>query len=202
MMLALMQDDELKKESEMSAEPEADDDIVEFEYNADGEEDLKATLKKLRKNLKEEKVKSQEYLTLLQRERADFLNFKKDEGERAGNVARRAEERVILDLLPALDSYDMAFANKDAWEKVDKNWRMGVEYIHQQILKALGEYGVSPIETKLGDAFDANLHQPIETIDTDEKEKDQTISGITQTGYRINSKVIRPTRVNVFGYKE
>src|SRR3989344_1175600 len=64
--------------------PDEDDDVVLFEYNDDGEEDLKATLKKLRKDLKAEKAKTQEYLTSWQMERADFINYKKDEIERSG----------------------------------------------------------------------------------------------------------------------
>ena len=193
-----MQDEEIKIPEESVEE---DDDIVQFEYNADGEEDLKATLKKLRKDLKQTKIEKQEYLTLLQRERADFSNYKKEETERSGRVKSNAQEKVILDLLPALDSYDMAFSNKEAWEKVDKNWRTGVEYIHQQILKAIGEYGVSAIETKIGDTFDPNLHQPFETVDTDDKMKEHTIASIVQTGYNINGRVIRPVRVNVFEFK-
>lgn len=203
-------DDEIKKDENPPAGgkdsnsgipailPDEEEDVVEFEYNADGEEDLKATLKKLRKDLKAEKTKSQEYLTSWQRERADFLNYKKDEMERSGRTVSHAQEKVILDLLPALDSYDMAFSNKEAWEKVDKNWRVGVEYIHQQILKALAEYGVTPIETKIGDSFDPNLHQPVENVTTEEKENDHKIAQVIQTGYSVNGKVIRPTRVNVW----
>jgi len=178
-----------------------DIEVEEFEFNSDGEEDLRATLKKLRADLKAEKAKSQEYLTNWQRERADFINFKKDESERAKSTASYAQEKVVLDLLPALDSYDMAFSNKDAWEKVDKNWRTGVEYIHAQILKALGEYGVTPIESNVGDKFDPEIHQPTSSVDTDEENKDNTISSVTQTGYRINGKTLRPARVSVFKLK-
>lgn len=176
------------------------EDVV-FEETAEGEAETfsKDKIKKLRDELKEAKAKRDEYLALLQRERADFLNYKKDELERSGKAVGNAQERVLLDLLPALDSYDMAFANKEAWEKVDKNWRMGVEYIHQQILKALGEYSVVPIVTKIGDAFDPNIHQPIDSVDTDEKEKDHTIASIIQAGYKMGDKILRPARVNVWG---
>jgi len=144
----------------------------------------------------------QEYLSSWQRERADFQNFKKDETERMIRSIGHAREQVVFNLLPALDSYDMAFSNKEVWEKVDKNWRVGVEYIHQQILKALEEYGVTSIKTKVGDIIDLTLHQPIETIETDDKEKNHTIVSIAQTGYKIGDKVLRPVRVNVFEYKK
>ena len=174
------------------------DDIVEFVYNADGEEDLKATLKKLRKDIKEAKAKENEYLTALQRERADFINYKKDETERLRATRTYAEENFILDLLPALDSYDMAFSNREAWEKVDKNWRIGVEYIHQQILKVLADYNVSPIEARVGDAFDPALHQSLETIENSDREKESTIATVVQSGYRLGERILRPAGVKVF----
>lgn len=178
--------------------PEGEDDIVEFEYNEDGEEDLKATLKKLRKDLKEARAKEREYLTNWQRERADFLNYKKDEDARRASYSSNARERFAEDLIPVLDAYDMACANKEAWEKVDKNWRMGVEYIHKELLRVLSDNGISEIETKEGDAFDATKHEPMETIATDDDSKEHTIASIMQKGYKNGARIVRPARVKIF----
>ncbi len=142
-------------EAAIDTNEEDTDDVVEFVFNADGEEDLKATLKKLRKDLKDEKTKSMEYLTNWQRERADFQNFKKGESDRISQMGGYVREKMTEDLLPVLDAYDMAFANKEAWEKVEKNWRMGVEYIHQQLIKVLNDNGIEEIATKEGDVFDS-----------------------------------------------
>jgi molecular chaperone GrpE len=196
-----MQDDQEEKK-EIPETEEAVDDVVEFVFNDDGEEDIKATLKKFRKDLKDCKKEKEEYLAQLQRERADFINYKRDEETRVKDKLAYSRERLIMDFLPVLDSYDMAFANKDAWEKVDKNWRMGVEYIHQQLLKVLADYNVSPIDTKIGDAFDPNIHQSIENVPTDDESKDHTIAQITQSGYKLGDKIIRPARVNVFALKD
>jgi len=179
-----------------------DDDVVEFVFNNDGEEDLKATLKKFRKDLKEEKVKSVEYLTLLQRERADFLNYKKDEFERFTKSRTSAVERIVEDLLPVLDAYDMAFSNREAWEKVEVNWRTGVEYIHQQLLKVLADNGVMPIEVKVGDVFDSNIHEPVENLDTSDVSKDHTVARVTQSGYKMGERILRPARIKVYILKK
>ena len=136
-----------------------------------------------------------------QRERADFLNYKKDETVRLLRNREVATERFIEELLPVLDAYDMAFANKDAWEKVEKNWRMGVEYIHQQLLKVLAENGVTPIDGNVGDAFDHNLHESIESVETDDAGKDHTLAQIIQSGYKIGERILRPVRVKVFNLK-
>ncbi len=192
-----MADEENKIDIALNETPE-EDDVVQFEYNADGEEDLKATLKKLRKDLKEEKVKAQEYLTLLQRERADFLNFKKDVDVRLSRRADIAREQFIEELLPVLDAYDMAFSNKEAWEKVDENWRRGVEYIHSQLLKVLADYGVSEIAPKEGEMLDALAHEGMESVDTDNTSKDHTIAKVIQKGYKMADRVLRPARVKVY----
>src|SRR3989304_9814155 len=135
----------------MSDETESD---IDFEVEPDLESgDLAGAqdkLKKLKEKLKTCQKEKQEYLDGWQKERADFQNCKKDEDKRRADYMNYAKERFAFELLPVLDSYDMAFQNKEAWEKVDKNWRMGVEYIHQQLLKILSDYGVTEMEAKEG----------------------------------------------------
>lgn len=184
-----------------------DDDVVEFEYNADGEEDLKATLKKLRKQLKDTQKEKADYLTSWQRERADFMNYKKSEGDQSKRVVAKAREQFAEELLPVLDAYDMAFAHKEAWEKVDKNWRTGVEYIHQQLLKVLSENGIEEIAVNIGDAIDPNLHEAMSTIAVDSAPSDgnqnqvNTVAQVIQKGYKSGEKVFRPARVVVYEAK-
>mgnify|MGYP003440864792 FL=1 len=198
--------DENENDKEINIEetkvaPEEDDDVVEFVFNDDGEEDLKATLKKFRKDLKEVKKEKEEYLTNWQRERADFVNYKKDEASRLTRTKEVVVERFVEDLLPVLDAYDMAFSNREAWEKVDANWRMGVEYIHQQLLRVLSENGVTPIDTKVGDTFDPTKHESIETVQTEDSASDNKISTIIQSGYMFGERILRPARVKVFEAK-
>lgn len=177
-----------------------EDDIVEFEYNEDGEEDLKKTLKKLRADIKVLKKEKEEYLTGWQKERADFLNYKKGEDERRAMISESLKERILSEFLMVVDSFNMAFANKEAWEKVDENWRRGVEYIYAQLNTVFENYGVKEIG-KAGEVFDPSLHNPVEMQSTDKKEDDHKISLVIQKGYKMNDRVIRPARVNVFEYK-
>jgi molecular chaperone GrpE len=184
--------------AEGEPETEAEDDVVEFVFTDDGEEDLRATLKKFRKELKEARAEKMDYLTKLQRERADFQNYKKDESARLAQIGSYAREKMVEDLLPVLDAYDMAFANKEAWEKVDKNWRMGVEYIHQQLMKVLSENGVSEIPVQSGDVFDPKLHEPFGNTETDDAALEHKIEKVIQKGYKAGDKIIRPARVAVW----
>ncbi len=180
-----------------------EDSEIEFLPDEEGNStiDAVAKIKKLKEQLKASEKERLEYLANWQRERADFQNYKKDESVKSARLMSFAKEKMAEDLLPVLDSYDMAFSNKEAWEKVDKNWRMGVEYIHQQLLGVLSDQGVSEIPTKEGDTFDPNLHQPIESIETNDESKDNTIERVISKGYKTSDKIIRPSRANVFSYK-
>lgn len=183
-----------------SPELPAEDDVVEFEYNADGEEDLKKTLKKLRADLKQAKAEKEEYLTGWQKERAGFVNYRKEEEDRNTNFKNIIQERMMDKFLTVMDSFDMAFANKAAWEKVDANWRTGVEYIYNQMNSVFEDYGVQAIG-KVGEEFDPQLHQSVEHVETNEESKDDTIAQVLQKGYKSKDKVLRPARVNVYGFK-
>src|SRR3989338_4694197 len=177
------------------------DDIVEFEFNDDGEEDLKKTLKKFRADLKVCKSEKEEYLTGWQKERAEFANYKKGEDDRKAMFSESMRERILSRFLSVIDSFNMAFANKEAWEKVDENWRLGVEYIYWQMSTVFEEYGVKPIGA-IGEKFDPNIHQSMELMSTDKKELDHTVSEIIQKGYKLADRVMRAARVNVYEYKD
>jgi molecular chaperone GrpE len=183
-------------------EPVDDDtEVVEFEFNEDGEEDLKKTLKKFRADLKLCKKEKEEYLTGWQKERAEFINFKKQEEDRKANFSEAMRERILMRFLTVMDSFDMAFANREAWEKVDENWRKGIEHIHSQMSSVFEEFGVKPVGIS-GESFDHNIHQSIEMIETDKKEDDHKVSEVIQKGYKLGDRIIRAARVNVYEYNE
>jgi len=188
-------------EMPISKEEEADSEVVEFEFNDDGEEDLKKTLKKIRADLKVCKKEKEEYLTGWQKERADFANFKRQEEDRKAIFSEAMRERILTRFLTVIDSFNMAFANKENWEKVDENWRKGVEYIYTQMNNIFEEYGVKPIG-EVGESFDPSMHESIEMIPTDKKEDDHKVSEVVQKGYKLGERVIRPARVNIFEYNE
>ncbi|MBI5139603.1 nucleotide exchange factor GrpE [Candidatus Nomurabacteria bacterium] len=193
--------EETKEPTEASDPTPSEDEIVEFEFNEDGEEDLKRTLRKLRADLKLAKKEKDEYLTGWQKERADFANYKKQEDDRKINSADILRERILNRFLSVMDSFNMAFGNREAWEKVDEGWRKGVEYIYGQMNTIFEEYGVKPIG-KVGENFDPMFHQSIEVVATDKKEDDHKIARVIQQGYKLGERVLRPARVNVYAYKE
>ena len=131
--------------------------------------------------------------------RADFANARKEEETRRGEMIKFAAEGLVEDLLPVLDSFAMAFGNKEAWEKVDANWRKGVEYIYAQMYSVLESRGITEIG-KVGEPVDPRLHVAIEEVPPPSEKEAGTVSEVIQKGYRLHNKVIRPANVKVFGH--
>lgn len=186
-----------------SEEGDLSQDEVQFEeldWVGDEKKD-KEKLKELRATLKQSQAESREHLTALQRARADYVNLKKELDEVREITKKKTTERVIEDFLPTLDSFDMAMGNTAAWEAVDKNWRIGVEFIYSQLKTALENNGISPIDA-VGVEFDPNQHEPIETKETTDANLDHKIERIIQKGYQMGERVIRPARVVVWKAKE
>ena len=200
-MLDKKTEEEKDKEVKNEEDTLPEDEIVEFEFNDDGEEDLKKTLKKLRTDLKVCKKEKEEYLNGWQKERADFVNYKKQEEDRKANFSEAMRERILMRFLTVMDSFNMAFTNKEAWEKVDENWRKGVEYIYAQMNTIFEEFGVKPIG-EVGESFDPSFHQSIDVVKTDKKEDDHKVAEVIQRGYKLGDSVIRAARVNIFEYNE
>src|SRR3990167_3048334 len=149
-----------------------------------------AVIKKLRERLKGTEAKAQEYLTGGKKERADLVNLRKRDEEEKREFAKFAKEDITTELISVLDSFDSAFKNKEAWEKVDKNWRQGVEYIHSQLINILGNHGVSVI-SPLGEKFDPQRDEAIETVLTEKEDGDHKIVEVVSVGYKLGDRIIR-----------
>lgn len=203
----MMNDEEIKKETTQN-DSEVDSDLagnledVEFvESTEDGEElTRKDIVKKLREDLKICRAEKEEYLTGWQRAKADYINLQKDLDLTRINVSILAKEKMLEKLLPALDSFEMAFSNKDHWESLDKEWRDGISSIYQQLISGLKDSGIEKIDQS-DVSFDPNIHQSISTVETTDEKKDHIVEKVLQTGYKIGNRIIRPAKVNIYEYK-
>ncbi len=177
-------------------------DVTFVDSTEDGEAlPTKDVIKKLREQIKKLQKDKEEYLTGWQRAKADYVNLQKDVDSSRLNISNLAKERIIGNLIPTLDSFDMAFANKESWEKVDKDWRIGVEYIYSQLMTGLSDSGIEKID-QIGVTFNPAIHESIDTVITNEEEKNHTIEKIIQTGYKLGERIIRPARVNIYEYNK
>lgn len=196
-------DESIVEEDVLQENTQDQSESVEFEYDMDDEiveeSSMKDKLKKLRDELKAEKKQSQEYLTGWQTERASFANYKSEEEKNRKDRLGMMKTNLVSDFFPVLDSFDMAFSNKEAWESVDPAWRTGVEYIHTQFMNVLDQYGVQTID-QINVPFDPMIHDPAETIETDNESQLDVVAVIIQKGYQTGETIIRPAKVKVYKY--
>lgn len=154
---------------------------------------LQAKLKKLKDELAAVKKERQEYLDGWQRAKADLINAKKEAGETLQRATGIGKEIFIEELIPALDSFDLAMQG-DAWQKVDAAWRSGVESIRSQILGVLAAQGIETFG-KEGEKFDPMLHEAIQELDGGDS---HTVARVLRSGYRSKTRVLRPAQVAIF----
>lgn len=173
-----------------------DDIQIDENIDEDGQHDQAALVKKLREKLHKAEEKAQEYLTGWQKERADSINLKKRLEEEKKEFAKFAKEDITTELMQVLDSFESAFKNKEAWQKVDENWRRGVEYIHSQLVNVLANHGVSIIDP-LGEKFDPNRDEAVGNVVAEKKDDDGKIMEVVSIGYKLHNKIIRAPKVKV-----
>ncbi len=178
---------------------EKDNDEIIFEDEEEGS-NPQILIKKLRQKIKDLEEKNQEYLTGWQKERAESVNLRKRAEEEKRDFAKFAKEDIATEIIPVLDSFESAFKNKEAWEKVDKNWRVGVEYIHTQLINVLANHGVAVVNP-LGEKFDPQRDEAIEIISTDKEADDHKILEVLSVGYKLQDRLIRAPKVKIAGYK-
>lgn len=167
----------------------------------DLEDDSKSKVKKLKEELNKCKEERQEFLDGWQRSKADYINLKKRSEQEKESLKSYAVESVILDVISLIDSFEMAFKDKEAWNQAPENWRQGIEFIYSQACDILKKYQVEVMDP-LNQEFDHNLHHSVELIDVDDQETDNQIVEVVQKGYKIEERIIRYPAVKVGEYKK
>ena len=155
-----------------------------------------AEVSQLRSELDEALAKANDYLTGWQRERAEFINYKKRMEREQSQGGQNAFGNAIRRYLDIAD--DLARALKDKNRSIDGNgaiWAEGIDLIHQKLIAAFEADGVKMIEAK-GKFFDPKMHEAISNEDSPDHESGQIID-IIQPGYTLGERVIRPARVRV-----
>lgn len=154
-------------------------------------------LRRLREKLATAVAEKQEYLDGWQRIKAEFANSKKQEKEEKERFIKFAEENLLEELIPVLDSFDMATANSASWEALPPEWRKGMEYVRSQLLSTLEARGLKALDPK-GKPFDPREHAAVAEVPAENGEEDHTVAQVLQRGYTLNGKVLRPAQVKVY----
>jgi molecular chaperone GrpE len=133
-----------------------------------------------------------------QRAIADFENYKKQTAKQNEEFRKYATENVVVEILPVLDNFQSALDNIPE-EEQGSGWVTGMTYIQKQLLDVLTGHGVEKMEIKVGDKFDAHLHEAVKSKVESKKivRQQDKISKVIKGGYKIGTKIIRPAMVEV-----
>ena len=148
--------------------------------------DVSEKLEELNGNLEQEKDK---YLRLF----AEFENFKKRTAKERIELFKTAGQEVISAILPILD--DMERAINQTPEEERKSIE-GFVLINNKLIDVLRINGLNVAETNIGDTFDAEIHEAITLIPSDDDQKGKIID-VTEKGYQLGDKIIRFPKVVV-----
>jgi molecular chaperone GrpE len=135
-----------------------------------------------------------EYLDTLRRVQAEFENYRKRVIKEQTALVDRATSGLVEQLLPVLDSFELALKNLDSAGSDDiESVRKGVELVYADLLGVLEKAGLSRIEAE-GKPFDPNVHEAVMQEDGD---GEPVVTDVLRTGYTLKGRVLRPAMVKV-----
>lgn len=150
-------------------------------------DDLNPELEKVRNE-------SREYFEGWQRERADFVNYKKRIERDQIQMAQAANGTIIKKYLVIMDDLERALKNRPV-EPEGAQWADGIELIYRKLQTILENENVKRIPAEEAE-FDPNIHEAISHEESSDHESGQIIE-VLQQGYIIGDRVLRPALVRV-----
>jgi molecular chaperone GrpE len=152
------------------------------------------TVKELYKQLEDKDAEYEKLHSRYLRALADYENLEKRQRTEKANFIKKANEEIILKLLNLADTFEKAEKSINSAEADNLNLvKDGFQAVHKQFNSLLKNEGVERINS-IGEKFDPNLHEAVFVKATPDKEE-ETILEEVQTGYLLNSSLIRPTKV-------
>jgi molecular chaperone GrpE len=128
----------------------------------------------------------------LARQQAEFENLRKRSAKEQQDFREYAASDVVKQLIPILDSFDLALKSQSANEG---DLRKGLELIRKQMDELLTKLGVQAVPAK-GQPFDPRFHEAIEMVESSDV-KDNHVLDELQRGYKIKDRLLRPAMVRV-----
>jgi molecular chaperone GrpE len=138
---------------------------------------------------------SDEYLSALQRERAEFLNFKRRTAEERERGLGLAGDDLIRKVLAVADDFDRAIDARPE-ELAENAWAEGIAAIDRKLRALLESEGVTEIDATPGRHFDPREHDAIANVPGTGRPEGEIVDEIRR-GYRLRDRVLRPALVAV-----
>lgn len=148
--------------------------------------------KKINDKMEELERQVEEKEDKYKRLQAEYSNYIRRTQEEKQTIGIFANEKIITELIPVIDSMERAM---DACADKEDDMYKGIELVHKQLIDCLQKFEVEEIKA-LNENFDPNLHLAVMQESVDGVEPNKVVM-VLQKGYKLNTKVIRPTMVKV-----
>lgn len=182
--------EETEKTQEES--PDTETEASQEESEAPAEEKKGFFKKKEKKDKKDEQIA--ELTDKVKRQLAEFENFRNRTEKEKTQMYTIGAKSVIEKLLPVVDSFERGLKSIPEEEK-ENPIASGMEMIYKQLMSALTELGVTPIEA-VGNEFDPNFHNAVMHVDDEELGENIVVEEL-QKGYQYKDAVLRYSMVKV-----
>ena len=149
---------------------------------------------RLQTDLKERTAEIDSLNDRLLRLHAEFENYKKRAARERSEFVRFANEGLMLELLPVVDSLEHAVATARCRGEV-QGVAEGVDIILRLFQTTLEKAGVKPIEA-LGHEFDPNFHQAVAQVESTDGRDNIAVEEVRK-GYLLEGRLLRPAMVKV-----
>jgi molecular chaperone GrpE len=157
--------------------------------------ELEATLAELESQIAREREAATDYMNRWQRAQADFSNFKRRSQQEQEQREAQIAGSVVATLLPALDSFERAFATLPPTLR-GFSWIDGIALVHLQFHNALAAHGIQPVAAEPGQSFDPLIHESIGAVETADHPEGH-IAVVVQRGYEAKGLLLRPALVQI-----
>lgn len=135
----------------------------------------------------------------LKRLQAEFENYKKRADKECNNTIKNANASLVKELLPVLDSFELALKNNNYENQEIAKFHKGLELIYTQLYSILEDQGLRSIDTK-NQKFDPFRHEVLMVKESNEPE-DKILQEF-QKGYFLNDNIIRHSKVMIAKHVE
>jgi molecular chaperone GrpE len=156
---------------------------------------LLTQIEELKGQAEEARRHADDYLSALQRERAEFLNYKRRTAEERERELGLAGEDLIRKVIGVADDFDRAIEAKPA-DIAEHAWVEGITAIDRKLRALLDSEGVRAIDAAPGRTFDPREHDAIANVPGTGRPEGEIVDEIRR-GYRLRDRVIRPSLVAV-----
>lgn len=162
------------------------------EQESTEEPEKKSLFGKKKKDKRDEQI--EELTDKVKRQMAEFDNFRKRTEKEKTQMYEIGAKSVIEKILPVIDNFERGFASLSE-EEMENPFVDGMDKVYKQMMTALGEIGVAPIEA-VGNEFNPDFHNAVMHVE-DEEAGENTIVEEFQKGYMYKESVVRHSMVKV-----